>query len=1111
MAGDPRTFKQSKVYAWIQVAQLNDTSDDGGGGAGTGISNSRTSITVDAAGLTPGSSHHIENGMDLLIESEQVTVSGVDGNTITIDRAEYGTSAAAHLDNTPIFAYKELKDATSGASLVQSILIKDDMYYPRMAQLVVSNPPTGDNYSLGVFDDILKNNTPIKIIDGANFSIHFTGTITSFTKQHGMQAGNTIQFTAEDALYELSRSKLQGADRTITLKDNNGAQTNADFSSVALSKKTSAYIEKLIQRFQFKGIPGSENNLTTTETSSGSYTRFETSSVDQKMNARRHQITFASTDSTVLKAIQRLALRDRISDTGHFYGYIFYADPNVTSPSSAHKPAQMFNYFRSSFMPGTTDTTKDTAPSGATNSTGNLDFKYPTSSAITENGHTILMQPGASFDKMESERVNTIVVRLRDTETGKIDEVQFEVFNYTEVVQASQGLTTAYTNKKLIGKIDDTTGVEDPLRQEDDAATDWDARLVLDGAGSDEPLVGYLQYLSSTPSSSNGTYSADGTALISSTRTDDADALVSPGDRLYLNKVSEGNYLTLTSEEDPDAIDIYRPQQVHEQKRAVTMDFGVDDNPDNIRTAVAARFAQFNTPKQRGRFQCKFMPYYSFETQVGSGEIATAAVGSKTKITFTDDHSSLTTSRDGDQISTNGQLGLRAGHVIAKLTGQDGTVDTFGYLEKVTDTTAVAIMNSGSITTNDHIRYYVPLRTGHIIAADAAHYGVSSANGSGQQIVTSMTYYENGGQAYTDIETLAVPSASTQTVISAIKPDFLSVDDQNDDDKDGDKEGFEFTVPHFTGTFTAGSSGTTRENVSLRYSAGNLYIGSEVFHITAGTSENSDGVVDITDPSDPNNGGSFVPTDTDEDGFPDKIYIIYFEPEHSTTQFQIKSQATFEDRNGGDGLTAGGDRFISSRTRTKLGIAYASVASGGKASWFFTNMTTGLGSSDETDTTTRTAHSPDLKIGGAQLTGVGPDSHFFPPKTNTHSLGLSGTHIFTALFANSSSVTTSDGRDKKDVQDIQEGLDFVNDLRPVKYKWKEDVIDDTQTHRGVIAQEVIEVLKKYNITDLDDFAPIHQSPNGKLGARYEQFVPILIKAIQELSSKVNKLENEGKE
>ena len=62
-----------------------------------------------------------------------------------------------------------------------------------------------------------------------------------------------------------------------------------------------------------------------------------------------------------------------------------------------------------------------------------------------------------------------------------------------------------------------------------------------------------------------------------------------------------------------------------------------------------------------------------------------------------------------------------------------------------------------------------------------------------------------------------------------------------------------------------------------------------------------------------------------------------------------------------------------------------------------------------------------------------------------------------------------------------------------------------------VAQHPHHQVKKYNITDLNEFAAIHQSPNGKLGARYEQFVPILIKAIQELSSKVDKLENEGKE
>ena len=1097
---DPRTFKQSKVYAWIQVAQLNDTSDDGGGGAGTGISNSRTSITVDAAGLTPGSSHHIENGMDLLIESEQVTVSGVDGNTITIDRAEYGTSAAAHLDNVAIYAWKELKDSTSGGTLIQSILIKDDLYYPRLAQLVVSNFPSGDNYSTGVLEDVLKNNTPIKIIDGANYTVHFTGTITSTTKQHGMQAGNTIQVTAEDALYELARSKLQGGDRTLTLKDGTGAQTNADFT-VALSKKISHYIEKLIQRFQYKGISGSENNLTTTETSSGSYTRFNTSIDDQIISNRLSQITFTSTDATILKAIQRLALKDRIGDgAGTSYGYVFYTDPNITNPSTAHKPAQMFNYYRSSFMPQVTGTTKDTAPSTTVPATGSLgiSFKYPTSAGITEDGDTILMQPGASFDELNSERINVIVARIRNNKTGHIEEVQFELFHYTSNTVASQTLQSSYSAKDLVSKAfdDGVEGVEDSLRREDDSQTDWDARLVLDGSGSDEPLVGYLQYMSSTNSGSAGTYTTDGHALISSTRTNDADELVSPGSRLYINKVSEGNYLTLTDTVDPDALDIYRPQQVHEQKRAITMDFGIDDNPDNIRTAVAARFAQMNTPKQRGRFQCRFYPYHSFETQVAaSGEIATASVGSKTKVTFTDDHSSGTTSRGGVLITQNGQIGLRAGHVIAKLTGQDGTVDTYGYLEKVTDTTAIAIMNSGSISGSDHIRYYIPLRAGHMIQADAAHHGVSSANGTGQQLVTGLSYYESGGEAYTDIETLAVPSAGSQTVISATKPDFISIDDQNDDNKDGDTAGFEFAIPHFTGTFIPGTSGTTDDHRSFRYTAGNLYIGNKVYEITAGTSSNSDG------------NGAVLSTASNSAGDMQTKYVIYFEPAVNLSQFQIKTEAVFENRNASDGAsgTHVNYYFPNGRNRIKLGMAEAAPTTGGKVQWIFSNMTTGFSVDKETGSTARTSHSPDFKIGGDNLNGVGPASDFVPIKDDTGSLGVSGT-AWTKVWSNSADDTSSDKRLKENIEPTDFGLEFINKLKPSKYNRKKS----EETEYGLIAQDIEQILKDMGI-DPENLSLISGVGTERLGLGYTEFISPLIKAIQELSDKVEKLENEGEE
>ena len=31
---DPLTKKQSQIYIWTQIGELNDTSDDGGGGAG---------------------------------------------------------------------------------------------------------------------------------------------------------------------------------------------------------------------------------------------------------------------------------------------------------------------------------------------------------------------------------------------------------------------------------------------------------------------------------------------------------------------------------------------------------------------------------------------------------------------------------------------------------------------------------------------------------------------------------------------------------------------------------------------------------------------------------------------------------------------------------------------------------------------------------------------------------------------------------------------------------------------------------------------------------------------------------------------------------------------
>ena len=105
------------------------------------------------------------------------------------------------------------------------------------------------------------------------------------------------------------------------------------------------------------------------------------------------------------------------------------------------------------------------------------------------------------------------------------------------------------------------------------------------------------------------------------------------------------------------------------------------------------------------------------------------------------------------------------------------------------------------------------------------------------------------------------------------------------------------------------------------------------------------------------------------------------------------------------------------------------------------------------------------------------------------------------MYANGT-INTSDKRLKENINDSDLGLSFVNALRPVSYKF----IDDKKPEKlkyGIIAQEVQEVLKE---SGNEDFAGITDK-GDYLGADYVQFIAPLIKAVQELSAKVEELEN----
>ena len=102
---------------------------------------------------------------------------------------------------------------------------------------------------------------------------------------------------------------------------------------------------------------------------------------------------------------------------------------------------------------------------------------------------------------------------------------------------------------------------------------------------------------------------------------------------------------------------------------------------------------------------------------------------------------------------------------------------------------------------------------------------------------------------------------------------------------------------------------------------------------------------------------------------------------------------------------------------------------------------------------------------------------------------------------------SSDIRMKKDISDASfEGLDIINKVHLVKFRYKIETEEHYQ-HIGVIAQEV-----EKDIPEAKDVV-LHGEDDEKdmLFVEYGMFTPYLIKAVQELSSKVDELNAKIKE
>ena len=155
---------------------------------------------------------------------------------------------------------------------------------------------------------------------------------------------------------------------------------------------------------------------------------------------------------------------------------------------------------------------------------------------------------------------------------------------------------------------------------------------------------------------------------------------------------------------------------------------------------------------------------------------------------------------------------------------------------------------------------------------------------------------------------------------------------------------------------------------------------------------------------------------------------------------------------------------------------------------------------------------------------------------------ISGTTVSNEIVLGNASVTVlrcqqnsisalSDQRDKKDIEDSDYGLDLVNSLKPRKFVWDPREIETVKlSHEEVegedgkiVVTENRERTKIKPATDgmkdigfiaqelqaVDDefLRLVYDANPDKLEASYGRLVPVLVKAVQELSAKVTALEN----
>jgi hypothetical protein len=146
------------------------------------------------------------------------------------------------------------------------------------------------------------------------------------------------------------------------------------------------------------------------------------------------------------------------------------------------------------------------------------------------------------------------------------------------------------------------------------------------------------------------------------------------------------------------------------------------------------------------------------------------------------------------------------------------------------------------------------------------------------------------------------------------------------------------------------------------------------------------------------------------------------------------------------------------------------------------------------------------QIGGCNNTIIGCGAAA-STTTVSNEITLGNSSIATIRAQVTTITSLSDARDKCDVITLNSGMDFLREVRPVKFTWNmRDGAKVGQRETGFIAQELRSVLEASDIRPWLSDLILANEDDSRLEAAPGKLLPLMVRAIQELEDRIVALE-----